>query len=293
MITRLDHVMIAVRDLDSAIDHYQRLGFAVTAGRTHETLGIHNAIIQLGPTYIELISTFNPVLTMSVIPGIEIVLNILDQRDGAMVGFALTSTNMQEDIEHLAGTDLVVTPPYMLNSELESGEPLNIQVFMPEGFPWRRPWPFLYQWETPDAQSQATNIQHTHSNGSTEIVRVSVGVNDFAGTIDLYQHKLGLKLQQQDTLARLEAHRATFRVGNSSIDLITPHKKGILQKELVELGDGIFEVFFAVNNLKQSRKFFKEQGIEYIMDAGGPGTLMIAPHETFGTRCIFTQQKNA
>lgn len=292
MITRLDHVIVAVRDLNTAIDHYQHLGFAVSAGGTHEMLGTHNAIIHLGLTYIELVSTFNPVRTMRVIPGIDIVLNILDQRDGAMVGFALTSTNMQEDIEHLAGTGLVATPPYTIKREQASGPPLNVLVFMPGGFPWRRPWPFLYQWETLDAQrNTAADLQQIHRNGAAEIVRVSVGVNDFPSTIDLYQHNLGLQLQQQDTLSRLEAHRATFRVGNSSIDLITPQKKGLLQKELVELGDGVFEVFFAVNNLKQSSNFLKQQGIEHIMDAGGPGTLMIAPHQTFGTRCIFTQKR--
>jgi predicted enzyme related to lactoylglutathione lyase len=291
MITRLDHVMIAVRDLNTAIDHYQRLGFSVSAGGTHETLGTHNALIQLGLTYIELIATFDPVRTMRVIPGIEIVLHILDQRDGAMVGFALTSTNMQEDIKKLAGTELAVTPPYTIKREVADGPPLNVLVFMPGGFPWRRPWPFLYQWETLDTQRVTTDHQQIHSNGAAEIVRVSVGVKDFAGTIDLYRHKLGLASPQQDTLARLDAYRATFKVGNSFIDLITPQKNGILQKELVELGDGVFEVFFAVNDLKQSSRFLKRQGIKYSMDAGGPGTLMIAPHETFGIRCIFTQKR--
>jgi catechol 2,3-dioxygenase-like lactoylglutathione lyase family enzyme len=287
MITNLDHVMIAVRDLDTAIDHYQRLGFHVTPGRTQKAFGTHNAFIQLGFTYIELISTFDPVRTMTVVPDIDIILNILDQRDGAMVGFALTSTDIQEEIERLADTGLVVAPHYTIKSEMADGPAVNMKIFMPGGFPWRRPWPFLYQWDTSGAQHTRTNKMH--ANGTTEITRVSVGVRDLPGTRDLYQHKFGLALQQQDELARLDAHRASFKVGNSCIDLLTPHKEGLLQKELTEIGDGVFEIFLAVSDLKQSRAFLRQQGIEYTMDVAGPNTLMISQEETFGTRCILTQ----
>jgi catechol 2,3-dioxygenase-like lactoylglutathione lyase family enzyme len=121
------------------------------------------------------------------------------------------------------------------------------------------------------------------------MTRLSVGVKNLSKTRDLYQRKFGLVLQQQDKLARLGAYRARFQAGNSYIDLITPQEKGALQNDLSELGDGVFEIFLTVNDLKQSCAFLKQQGIEYTMNVAGPDTLMIALHETFGIRCIFTQ----
>jgi len=44
MLTRIDHVMICVEDLQKAMDAYTRLGFDVYPGGVHAGKGTHNAI---------------------------------------------------------------------------------------------------------------------------------------------------------------------------------------------------------------------------------------------------------
>ena len=57
MLTEIDHVAIAVRDLDAAIDWYRNaLGAAVTHRETVERDGIEEALIAVAESYVQLIS---------------------------------------------------------------------------------------------------------------------------------------------------------------------------------------------------------------------------------------------
>src|SRR5215813_8650716 len=56
MLTRIDHVMICVSDLQQGIDTYRRLGFNITLGGVHPGDGTHNAIAFHDEDYLELLS---------------------------------------------------------------------------------------------------------------------------------------------------------------------------------------------------------------------------------------------
>ena len=56
MLTRIDHVMICVPDLQQGIDTYTRLGFNVSPGGMHPGQGTHNAIAFHEEDYLELLS---------------------------------------------------------------------------------------------------------------------------------------------------------------------------------------------------------------------------------------------
>jgi methylmalonyl-CoA/ethylmalonyl-CoA epimerase len=61
MLSRIDHVGIAVRDLDRAIQTYERLlGLRVTSRERLEGEGIEVAMIPIGESRIELITPINP-----------------------------------------------------------------------------------------------------------------------------------------------------------------------------------------------------------------------------------------
>src|SRR5690349_4063788 len=55
MTRRIDHLVIAVRDLDRAADFYRSLGFQVGARNRHPW-GTENRIVQLPGTFLELIT---------------------------------------------------------------------------------------------------------------------------------------------------------------------------------------------------------------------------------------------
>jgi catechol 2,3-dioxygenase-like lactoylglutathione lyase family enzyme len=60
MLTRLDHLVIAVRDLKEAVEEYTARGFSVVSGGRH-AVGTHNALISFEDgSYLELIAFYEP-----------------------------------------------------------------------------------------------------------------------------------------------------------------------------------------------------------------------------------------
>jgi hypothetical protein len=58
---RLDHMLLAVRDLDTAtFDFRQRLGMNVVVGGVHPNAGTHNSLVHFGSAYLELIAVKDP-----------------------------------------------------------------------------------------------------------------------------------------------------------------------------------------------------------------------------------------
>jgi Glyoxalase-like domain len=57
----IDHVVLAVRDLDDAAARFtERTGLATVPGGRHERWGTENRIIPLGPDYLELLAVVDP-----------------------------------------------------------------------------------------------------------------------------------------------------------------------------------------------------------------------------------------
>ncbi len=55
----LDHATHAVRDLDAAAAHYERLGFTVGTRNRH-SWGTHNRLVQLSGFYLEILAVEEP-----------------------------------------------------------------------------------------------------------------------------------------------------------------------------------------------------------------------------------------
>ena len=61
VLTRLDHLVILVRDLELASTDYESLGFAVTPGGEHADGLTRNALVPFQDgTYLELVSFLDP-----------------------------------------------------------------------------------------------------------------------------------------------------------------------------------------------------------------------------------------
>src|SRR5262249_58019959 len=58
MLTGIDHLVVAVPDLDAAIESYQSVGFHVVRGGRHQ-VGTHNALVPFADgVYLELIAFY-------------------------------------------------------------------------------------------------------------------------------------------------------------------------------------------------------------------------------------------
>jgi catechol 2,3-dioxygenase-like lactoylglutathione lyase family enzyme len=290
MPTRFDHLVIGVRDLDAATRHYQHLGFDVRFGGRHTGRGTHNALIRFGLDYIELLSVYDEAEARASGLRGEVILQALRDRDEVFLGYALATAHIEEEADRFRGSELLVDEPFAMHRARPDGHILSWRLFIPGGNSWRRPWPFIIQWDEPDSQRLLLEQPGIHPNGATAWTRAAVAVHDLESAIDLYQRRLGLELVRQDKFTRLSARRATFKIGASNIDLLTPESAGPTQQTLVEIGEGLLEVNLAVKDLHQTRSFLAQRNISFELDAAGPGTLLISPQETPGLRIILTNQ---
>jgi catechol 2,3-dioxygenase-like lactoylglutathione lyase family enzyme len=290
MITRFDHIVIAVRDLDVATQRYQQLGFDVRPGGRHTGLGTHNAIIRFGLDYIELLSIYDEAEAKASNLGGQELLDFLHEREGGLLGYALAMAGIEQASERFRGTALLAREPFAMQRLRPDGRLLTWRLLVPGGISWRRPWPFLIQWDAPDEQRLSWEEPGIHPNGAIEWIRAVVAVRNLESTTNLYQHQFGLELQENGEASHLAARRTTFQLGTSNIDLLMPTGEGPVQQVLTDLGEGLLEVSFAVKDLNQARSFLHKSGTDFELEVAGPRTLLISPHHALGARLILVEK---
>src|SRR5215472_12844931 len=99
MITRFDHIVIAVRDLNMATQRYRQLGFDVRLGGRHTGMGTHNAIIRFGLDYIELLSIYDEAEARTSKLGRQALLDFLHKQEGGLLGYAFATADIEQEAE--------------------------------------------------------------------------------------------------------------------------------------------------------------------------------------------------
>ena len=100
MLLGIDHLVIAVRDLDDAADELERrVGLAATGGGRHPTLGTQNRLAWLGDTYLELVSIADRSVAEGSWLGVP-TLAALERGDG-LATWAIATDSIDADVEAL------------------------------------------------------------------------------------------------------------------------------------------------------------------------------------------------
>lgn len=282
---RFDHAAIAVRDLDEATRRYRALGFAVSPGGRHPGHGTHNAIIRFGLDYLELLAIADEDEARTGSLSGPALVDFL-REGGGIAGYALATSTIEQDAARFApdASPVVASGPYAMQRRRPDGNQLAWRLLVPGGVPWRRPWPFLIQWDTPDEQRLSWEQPGAHPNGVTGVSGIALVVADLAGAIDLYQRQIGLPLAARDTVPSLAARRATFQVGPVRIELLAPEGDGPVADALAHTGEGPDTLTLATSDLEQTRRALSQAGVVLEPAQGDPATLAIPPDHTGGAR---------
>lgn len=182
MIPGIDHVLIAVDDLEIAIETYERLGFQVLRGGKHPKMGTHNALVPLADgTYLELIGIFDQTLAEDAAPFIVAAL----KNENRLARFVLESDNLDADVAEIRARGFDIGDAQAGERERPDGQ----RVAWRAAFPSDPRFPFLIQDVTP----RATRVPApTFGIGqTTRMGDVNVGVLDLASATEAYQKLLG------------------------------------------------------------------------------------------------------
>ncbi|HEX5911854.1 MAG TPA: VOC family protein [Rubrobacter sp.] len=288
MITRFDHAVIAVADLDRAMEAYSALGFDVFPGGRHEHRGTHNALIRFGGAdYIELLGIYDSERAIESGLNGRTLAEFVRYREGGLVGHCYATDDIVAEAERTREAGLEMVGPFEMKRERPDGRALTWRLLVPQDIPWRRRWPFFIEWNDPDEVRLAVEGVGDHANGARSVSSVAVAVKDLQEAVRLYSVLFDVEPFRRDEVTDLTATRASFDVRGFTIDLLSPTGNGPVRKSLERDGEGPFEVKIEVEDLLRARLALS--GVEFTENAA-QGELRPPTEASLGARLGFTKQ---
>jgi hypothetical protein len=276
-ITGIDHILLAVRDLDAARMGWTRLGFSLSPRGKHLGRGTGNYCVMFPNDYIELFGIIgservNPEYTA-----------FLAAREGAMklawatadsdaAAVALRVHGFHPDMPRDLGRQLelpegTVVPRFKIVA-LPAGETPALSSFLCEQL-------------TPDLMRRPEWL--AHANGAIGLRGVTIVVDDTVPLLDCYEHLFGLANVHttDDVLAvRVGRHRILFA---GAEDFAAMHPE-------IELDERAKPPFIAlmtltVDNIETTADYLTTWQVAY--DAAADGTLIVQANEANGVALEF------
>lgn len=291
MPTRFDHAIIAVRDLDAAVEQYRRLGFDAQPGGRHDSGGTYNALIRFGVEYLELLSIFDVEAAKASGARGQNILSAIEKYEASLIGFALATANIEEDATRFRGDADQLSAVRPMQRQRPDGQMLTWRVLQVGSTPWQRPWPFLIQWDLPDEQRLAIDKPGKHPDGAIGWPRLGIATHNLELATEVYRDQLGMRPSKHDTCSVRVAERVKFELGHTVLELLSPKGEGPVSEALANHGEGPFSLTLTVNSLEETREFLLEQkiGFEQRFSLKGVSRLELDTRETMGVPLTFVE----
>jgi catechol 2,3-dioxygenase-like lactoylglutathione lyase family enzyme len=231
MFVGIDHLVIAVRELESAIASYSRAGFTVVRGGQHP-IGTHNALIGFADgSYLELIAFLKPNTGHAWQAALD--------KGGGIVDFCARTDDLDADAEVMRNAGAKIGKPYQLTRVRPDGYHLSWVLAVPEP-PFSGQVPFLIKDETP--RDERVPRERSHSNGASGIRTLAIAVNDPATTSRYYANVLEHPAAPVNR-TNLDATGVAFTMGPNSVQLLASRtRNGPLAKWIGERGQSPYEL---------------------------------------------------
>ena len=292
MITRFDHAVIAVSDLNRTGRLYQEsLGLSPYVGGRHTGLGTHNEIVRFGLDYLELLGIYDRHEVMMAGYRRASLAEYLDRAGGGLIGFCLATADIDALAERFRSTGLAATGPFDMERRRPDGTVIRWRLLVPGNTSWRRPWPFFIQWDMPDAERLRVEKPGVHPLGVRRVVALSVMVNDLESAGDLYCQQIGLMEESRWPLPALDAHCMRLNVPGLTLDLLAPTGSGIVQDTISAQGEGLFGVVHQVDDLAAARTLLAANDISLQPAPEHAGAWLIPPAEAEGARLLLIEKE--
>lgn len=221
----LDHVVIAVTDLDRAVADYQSLGFTVYPGGVHHGGASHNALIVLEDgAYFEIIAY------RQAAPDNR-WWRVLTTAGEGIVDFAILPENTGKDLQAARLRGLQLEGPTPGGRLRLDGVRLDWQIVRPA----TTDLPFWCADVTPrDLRVPEGAVRH-HANGVSGISRVRILVADVATSTERYKALVGPDPVHSDKgIVRVEIKKTTF-------ELVGPDSEHA-RNHLASRGEGVLSL---------------------------------------------------
>jgi catechol 2,3-dioxygenase-like lactoylglutathione lyase family enzyme len=253
VLTRIDHVMICVPDLEQGIDTYTRIGFHIYPGGAHAGRATHNAIAFHQEDYLELLSLRDRTAAMA--PGSsDARLAEFLARGGGFRHVAVQSDDLAADVAAMRGRGADVSNVTEGARRTPSGLELRWKA---ASLGPRNPLPvFFVQHLTPLAERRRQVVRAgDHPNGALRLDRVYIAVPDLTGVVESYGRVLGMPVPKIQRGAVIRADMAVFDLGPTGLTVAQPAEAGPAAEALSRRGPGPFQVLYRTSSMDAAARW--------------------------------------
>ncbi len=247
MFNKLDHLIVAVKDLQEAENNYQKLfGMGPVWSGTHKELGTSNSLFNFQNTYFELLAPTSEGL------GADLVNYYLDTTGEGLIGMVFAT-------EDIAGVHNSLQEKKFLVGDPSDGEGINYsdqQV---------RKWKNLFLPPELTRGIFSFVIEHTEGNlpqpkdlessSPHKLDHVVINTNDADGFIEIYQDIFNIRLALDKVIEHWQKRMLFFRLNKTTIEVIE-------QEDDLPPGDKMWGLAWDVKDINKAHQRLLDEGIE-------------------------------
>ena len=247
MISTLDHLIIAVKDLEEAEKNYKKIFGADPVWRgQHKALGTANSIFNFKNTYFELLAAKGNGL------GAELVNNSIAEKGEGLAGIVFGSDDIERTSNSLKKIGYEI-------SDLSVGEGENSKnnkirkwknLFLPPELT-RGIFSFIIQHTDGSLPSS-----DTYSKGEiNKLDHVVINTNDADGFIKVYKDIFNIRLALDKVIEHWKSRMLFFRVNKTTIEVIE-------KKDEDDTKDSLWGLAWEVDSINEAHKRLTREGVE-------------------------------
>jgi catechol 2,3-dioxygenase-like lactoylglutathione lyase family enzyme len=247
MISTLDHLIIAVKDLEEAEKNYKKIFGADPVWRgQHKALGTANSIFNFKNTYFELLAAKGNGL------GAELVNNSIAEKGEGLAGIVFGSDDIERTSNSLKKIGYEISDPSVGEGENSKNNKI-------------RKWKNLFLPPELTRGILSFIIQHTdgslpssdaYSKGEiNKLDHVVINTNDADGFIKVYKDIFNIRLALDKVIEHWKSRMLFFRVNKTTIEVIE-------KKDEDDSKDSLWGLAWEVDSINEAHKRLTREGVE-------------------------------
>ena len=247
MFNKLDHLIVAVEDLQQAENNYQKLfGIPPVWSGMHKELGTSNSLFNFQNTYFELLSPASEGL------GADLVNYYLDTTGEGLIGMVFATEDITSVHSSLQKREFLVGDP-------SDGEGINSSDQK------IRKWKNLFLPPELTRGIFSFVIEHTEGNlpqpidfessSPHKLDHVVINTNDADGFIEIYKDIFNIRLALDKTIEHWQKRMLFFRLNKTTIEVIE-------QEDDSPPSDKMWGLAWDVKDIEKAHQRLLEEGIE-------------------------------